>query len=276
MMLFEVALQVLREAVRRRWVLALFIGITGMLLLLSFTLQLEVVDGALAASRLFGKVLGIGAEDAEVALRPLFAAGSALLFYGGLLFGIVATADFAPRLLEPGRIEHLLALPIRRWQLLLGTFLGVLVLCLSAGLYGALCFTVLIGTKTGFWMWQLFGSALLCTVAFASIYAVMLGSVTWVRSAATSAALGGVMFILRIIASNRVAIAPFITEGWGRTGFEAVTSVVPRIASLGLLAAHPDLDPERLAQLPTLLVGMGLFTVAVLTLALSNFESKDY
>lgn len=276
MMLFEVALQVLREAMRRRWVLALFVGITGALLLLSVTLQLEVVDGALAASRLFGKVIGLGAADAEVALRPLFAAGSALLFYGGLLFGIVATADFAPRLLEPGRIEHLLALPIRRWQLLLGTFLGVLTLCLVAGLYGALSFTVLIGAKTGFWMWQLFTSALLCTVAFASIYAVMLSVVTVVRSAAASAALGGVMFILGIIASNRVSIAPFITAGWGRTSFEALTAVIPRIANLGLLAARPGLDPERLAQLPSLLVGMGLFTAAVLTLGVSNFESKDY
>lgn len=276
MMLFEVALQVLREAMRRRWILALFVGITGMLVLLSFTLQLEVVDGALAASRLFGNMLGLGEGDAEVALRPLFAAASALLFYGGLLFGIVATADFAPRLLEPGRIEHLLALPIRRFELILGTFVGVLTLCLMAGLYGALSFTVLIGAKTGLWMWQLFGSALLCTVAFASVYAVMLGTVTLVRSAAMSAALGGVMFILGIISSNRLAIAPFITEGWGRTGFEALTSVIPRIASLGLLAANPDLDPERLAQLPSLLTGMVLFTVAVLTLGLTHFDSKDY
>ena len=104
---------------------------TGLLLLLVTSLRLEVVDGALAATRLFGQPLVHDIQSADVALRPVFLAASQLVFWGGLAFGVLSCADFAPALLSPGRIEHLLSLPVRRWELLAGTFLGVLVLALG-------------------------------------------------------------------------------------------------------------------------------------------------
>ena len=91
-------------------------------------LRLEVVDGALAASRLFGGAVGGGIQAVDVALRPLFTGVAYVVFYAGLAFGVLACADFAPTLLAPGRIEHLLSLPVRRAELVVGTFLGVLAL----------------------------------------------------------------------------------------------------------------------------------------------------
>ena len=126
-----VAGDLLREASSRRWFLALGIGITTLLVVLGFALRLEVVDGALAATRLFGKDVGRGdIRSVEVALRYVYRAVAYVLFYGGLAFGIVACSDFGPSLLAPGRIEHLLSLPVRGFELLLSTFLGVLVLSL--------------------------------------------------------------------------------------------------------------------------------------------------
>src|SRR5262249_23980582 len=135
--LFTVAFDLFREAASRRWFLSLGLGITLLLAVLGLTLRLDVVDGALAATRLFGKVLHTDIRSVDVALRPVFRAASYVIFYGGLGFGILACADFAPSLLAPGRIEHLLALPVQRWQLLGGTFLGVLGLSTIFALYGA-------------------------------------------------------------------------------------------------------------------------------------------
>ncbi|HSN92056.1 MAG TPA: hypothetical protein VLS93_12575, partial [Anaeromyxobacteraceae bacterium] len=115
-----VARDLLREARARRWVLALAAGVTLLLLMAAFALELEVVDGALAASRFFGERTNDEIRPADVALRPLFEGVSYVVFYAGTLFGILACADFAPALLAPGRIEHLLALPVRRWELVLG------------------------------------------------------------------------------------------------------------------------------------------------------------
>ena len=127
---------VLREAAARKFILAFLLGVTGLLVTLSLSLRIEVVDGALAASRLFGELLPTDIRAVDVALRPVFMAAAGIVFYGGILFGIVACSDFAPSLLSPGRIEHLLALPLRRWHLLAGTLLGVMTLAVLGAVYG--------------------------------------------------------------------------------------------------------------------------------------------
>ncbi|HME90303.1 MAG TPA: hypothetical protein VKE49_02690, partial [Myxococcaceae bacterium] len=100
-----VALDVLREARSRKWVLALVIAISLTLIFLALSLRMDVLDGALASTRLFGALLGTDIRSAEVALRPVFRAAAYVIYYGGLRFGVLGCSDFAPRLLSPGRIE---------------------------------------------------------------------------------------------------------------------------------------------------------------------------
>ena len=100
-----VALDLLREARSRRWVLALALATSGLLLLVAFGLELQVVDGALAASRFLGGRPFRDIRPADVALRPLFAGVAYAIFYGGVVFGVLACADFAPAALAPGAPE---------------------------------------------------------------------------------------------------------------------------------------------------------------------------
>lgn len=74
-------------------------------MVLGFALRLEVVDGALAATRLFGKTVNSDIRSVDVALRYVYRGAAYVLFYGGLAFGIVACADFGLSLLAPGRIN---------------------------------------------------------------------------------------------------------------------------------------------------------------------------
>src|SRR2546430_16817818 len=149
MMTFTIALDLLRQAVLRKWFLALGLIITVILALVGMALRMEVVDGALAGTRLFGKLVGGDIVAADVALRPVFSAATYVIFYGFTGFLILACADFAPALLAPGRVEHLLGLPVRRFELIAGTYLGVLALAGLAALYGASGLCVLLGLKTG-------------------------------------------------------------------------------------------------------------------------------
>src|SRR5262249_27226465 len=137
MNVLAIALDVLREARHRRWVVALAIAITLALLALSLTLRVDVVDGALASTRLFGRIVVGNHQSPEVVLHPVFRVAAYLIFYGGLLFGLVGCSDFAPSLLSPGRIEPMLALPIRRWELLASPFLGAVYMFLARGFYGS-------------------------------------------------------------------------------------------------------------------------------------------
>jgi Cu-processing system permease protein len=274
---FTVAGDLLREASSRKWFLALGIGITTALVVLGFALRLEVVDGALAATRLFGKTVNNDIRSVDVALRYVFRAAAYVLFYGGLAFGIVACADFGPSLLAPGRIEHLLSLPVRRYELLLGTFLGVLVLSMIGALYGAGGFTLIFAVKTGVWTVRPIAAALLASVTFAGIYWAMLTAAVALRSAALSAAVGVVLFGLGIVAGYRDKLDTFFEAGGAREAFEAVTFVLPRVSALADasadIAASATVKWEVLASQ---MVGLVAFGFAALSLGIHLFEQKDF
>src|SRR5262249_11844087 len=99
----HVALDLLREAAWRKWFLGLFLAITFVLLLLGFTLKLDVVDGAIAGSSLFGELLFHDIRSVNAALTPLFLGTTLVAAGGGAFFLSVACADFGPSLLSPGR-----------------------------------------------------------------------------------------------------------------------------------------------------------------------------
>jgi len=272
-----VARDLLREARARRWVLALFAGITLLLVALGFGLELEVVDGALAAQRLFGGAMDRSIRPADVALRPLFQAAASIVFYGGLLLGISVCADFGPSLLAPGRIESLLALPVRRAELLVGTFAGVLALVLAGALYGGAGLALMIWVKAGVFNAGPIVAAALAAVAFSALYAAMLLSVVVVRSAALSAAAATAVYMIGLVAGKRAALAQLFSPGLRRSIFLAVTAPFPRLTGLADAAlAVADGEPLPWARLAGLLLGTALFSAGLLAVAIALFERKDY
>ncbi len=276
--LFRVAFDLLLEAARRKWFLALFGAITLVLLVLGFSLQLDVVDGAIAGSKLFGSLLFDGdIFSANRVMAGLYKATAYTSFYGGAFFLAIACSDFAPELLAPGRIEHLLSLPVSRWQLLFGTFFGVVTLAALGTLYGAGGLTVLLGVKTGVWNANLLVGSAVGWIGFCAIYAVMLTSNFFVRSAALSGALGVVTLILGVIASFRESIAVAMNPGLGRTLFSWAMLPVPRLGTLATvaarLAASETIDLDMVTRL---LVGCFIFSAALLSIAAWRFERKDF
>ncbi|MBL8937214.1 MAG: ABC transporter permease subunit [Archangium sp.] len=272
----RVAFDLLLEARRRRWFLALFGGITLVLVVLGFSLELEVVDGALAGSKLFGSLLFDDIVSADRVLSGVYLGAAYAAFYGGAFFLAVACSDFAPELLAPGRIELLLSLPIARWQLLFGTYLGVLVITALGIVYGAAGLSVLLGVKTGLWSATLLLGSLVGLAGFAAIYAVMVCVTFFVRSAAVSGAAGVVTLVLGVLASYRESLVTLMEPGVGRTLFSWVMLPMPRLGTLATvsarIAAEQALEPEVVTRL---LMGTGVFTFALLAVAAWRFERMD-
>lgn len=277
MKIFAVAMDLLREAASRKWFLALALGITAVLGILAFALRLEVVDGALAATRFFGTTVHTDIRSADMALRPVFQGTAYMIFYGGLAFGIVACADFGPSLLAPGRIEHLLALPLRRWELLTGTFLGVLALSVLGALYGAGGLTLILGIKTGVYTIRPVIAALLASVTFCAIYGAMLAIAVVVRSAAISAAVGVLLLIAGIIAGYRDKLDAFFESGAARGAFRGATLVLPRVSTLANAASDmAGSYPIDVNAILSQIAGLVIFGCAALALGIHLFEQKDF
>jgi Cu-processing system permease protein len=272
-----VAGDLLREARYRRWFMLLAIAVTLALVLLAATLRLEVVDGVLAATTFFGRNVGTDLRAADVAMRPLFRAITYTIFYGGLAFGILACADFGPSLLSPGRIEHLLSLPVRRWELLLGTFAGVLLLATLASLYGAGGVCLILAFKTGVWTARPVLAALIASVTFSAIYGAMLSAAVFARSAALSAAVGAALFVAGIVAGYRTSLLAMFQAGFGRAVFGAATFALPRVSRIAdLSSALATSEPFDVAALARQLVGVVAFGGASLAVGIWWFEQKDY
>jgi Cu-processing system permease protein len=273
----RVTLDLLREAIRRRWFLALFLAITGVLLTLGLSLRIDVIDGAIAGSRLFGAVFSQDIVVVDKVMASVSMATAYASFYVGALFLAVACSDFAPELLAPGRIEHVLSLPVSRWQLLLGTYLGVMVLAAAAMAYGAGGLTVLLGMKTGVWSVSLLVGSAIGWCGFCALYGAMLTSAFFVRSAALSAATGVVTLILGIVSSYRDDVAEVLSEGLNRQIFRTAMLPFPRFATLATASAHfAGGSPVNLENLARLIIGAFVFSAALLSVAAWRFERSDY
>ncbi len=275
--ILRIALDLLVEAARRKWFVGLFGSITLVLVTLASSLELEVIDGAISGSKLFGEVLFGDILSSHRVLGPLYLATAYAAFYGGAMFLLMACSDFAPELLTPGRIEHLLSLPVARWQVLFGTYLGVLTLAALGTLYGAGGLTLLLGVKThDFSPVLLYGSAL-GWCGFAVVYAAMLASAIFVRSAPLSAASGLFTLVLGIVSSHRESIAAVLEAGPRRQLFRFAMMPIPRLATLADdSAAIASFTPVDSSALVRVVVACFVFSVALLSVAAWQFERKDF
>ncbi|MEM7678500.1 MAG: hypothetical protein AAF449_21120 [Myxococcota bacterium] len=255
-----------REARSRRWFFLLFVAISLILLILLFFLRLEIVDGALTASRFFG----VGGKDdiqpVDVALRSVFVVFSKLLFYGGLLFGIVACSEFAPNLFAPGRIELLLSFPVARVSIVAGTFIAIAIASFGFATYATLGVTLVMWAKAGVFLPEFVFAGGLAVIVFMPIYAAMLTCAIFVRSSAVSAVVGMSIFFLGQLASYREAVVSAMSSEWVKMTVNGVLRLFPPIQQM---VDHPMSSGTEITG--TLLLAGALLCVAVYLM-----EGKDF
>lgn len=162
-----------RESLARKTFIGFFVVSSIVLALLLLALNVDAVDGALASVTLFGKE----AQGFEIDMRKLVmgieSALAAALFTGGLFFSIFATASLVPNMLDKGNIDWLLAKPISRPQLLVGRYLGGLLIVAFNVFYLIGGAWLILSLKTGIWHVPFLISGIMITAIFAVIFAFM-------------------------------------------------------------------------------------------------------
>ena len=244
----HIAADVVREAFARKTIAGIVALLAVAQIALALALDIDVVEGVIVSSRLFGDVLGLGgsAASAGEAMLPIFRSLGLAVFHLGILFGVVATADIAVHALAPGSIELLLSLPVRRLDLVLGTYVGVGLVALACTAFAVGGFSAVLAWKAGIATIAPLAGAIAASIAFGAIYAGMLLATTLVRSSALAAGTGLLLYIISVATSSREDVLQLFERGWVRDVAAVVMAHLPRlrgVADLGArLASSADVD----------------------------------
>src|SRR4029077_1659084 len=122
---------------------------TALILFFLFIMKIDVVEGAVATVSLFGKTSDT--QDVARLVRQVHGGLAAFLFTAGMFLAVFASAGLIPTVFEPGRIELLLSKPVARHHILLGRYLGNLLVVTANVFYLVIAVWLIFGLKTGVW-----------------------------------------------------------------------------------------------------------------------------
>src|SRR5260221_2241657 len=138
-----------REAFARKIFWGFFGLSTAFILFVLFLMKIDVVEGALATISLFGKESP--ATDVSNLVRAVHGSLVAFLYGFGLFLAVFASSGLIPTIFEPGRIELLLSKPVPRYHILMGRYLGNVLVIAFNRLYLGLAAWLILGIKTDIW-----------------------------------------------------------------------------------------------------------------------------
>jgi len=280
--------EVFREAAARWTLVAYFVLSTIFILIFGLAVNLDIVDGALAGARLFGKEVDLGGESVDIDQIVLgFESGfSGFLYLVGTFLALFATAHLVPRLQEKGTIDLYLSRPVGRTRLLLSRYVGGLLLAAANLVYliGAIWLIIVWKTKVVHPRFLLGGVVILFTIATLLAFAFLIGVVT----SSTGVSLMGTyaIFFFGAMLAARDRIASAMDSDLSARIVHALYWIFPKTAELGravvgLVSGSATWEGEAFrtpaaADLLPVYGSTALFGLVALGLAARLFSRKDF
>ncbi len=263
---------------RELWALRLTQGMFAVAtlawLVLSLALKLDVVEGSLAAMRIFGMdaqpggALPIG-EFVLAVNQLVFGAA----YFLGTLLGLFATMPLIGGLLETGRIDLLLSKPVSRSRILGGHLAGLVlvVAMLSTYLIGGVWLTL--SLKTGLWQTSFLAAIPLMVTMFVVMYGVLLFFTVLTRNAGLGLIISyGLIFVSVILAAHE-QIRPQL-DGVGLAVFSTLYHVLPNFAEIARTVSQLA-SPEGVSDTYPFISSV-LFGGIVYAFSFRLFARKDF
>jgi ABC-type transport system involved in multi-copper enzyme maturation permease subunit len=229
-----------REAAARWTLIAYFFLSTIFIIIFASAINLDIVDGALAGAKLFGKEVEMHGNDVSIEKLVLgFESGfSAVLYFLCTFLAIFATAHLVPRLQEKGTIDLYLSRPVSRTKLLLSRYVSGLLL------------------------------------AFAFLVGVMTSS----TAVSIMASCGVFFFSAMLVAHDRIAAA--VSHEWQAAMIQTLYWIIPKTAELGAAVFAFVSGNAFGSKVPGLTMTPVLTTAAFgagsLLLAIWRFHKKEF
>jgi len=263
-----------REAMARWIFIGLFALSTLMILFFLFLLRIDIVEGGMAAVSLFG--LGTPrAQEAEQLVRNVYSGIATFLYSWGMALAVFASAGLIPRVLEPGRIGLLLSKPVSRAHILLGRFLGNVLVVAGNIAYLILGVWTIFGIKTGIWEPRFLAAIATTVFTFTVLLSVVVILGVLVESTALSTMVTlGLMIISPILAQTTLMMRLLSSET-SRNIWRSLYYVLPKVYDIGNVTLN--IVRARAGAIEWMpLWTSALFGVVVLAGALGIFSRRDF
>ena len=262
-----------REAFARRIFWGFFACATALLAFLLFILRIDVVEGARATVSLFGQTSRKTQDVGELVTRAQ-AVIAMVLYFAGMALSVFASAGLVAAVFEPGRIELLLSKPVSRAHLLLGRYVGNLLVVAANVIYLVVGSWVIFGIKTGVWGWG-FPLSSLCTIFTFSVllaFIVLIG-VLWDSSAIAIMATFAIMIVTPILA-QRQTIERLLSSEWSRDVLRVCYYVLPKTSEISQIIWRMIIRQPIESWMPVW--STAIFGAVALGLGLWRFQRRTF
>ena len=262
------------EEARARW---LFWGLFGLSTLLIciflFVLNIDLTAGAVSFMDIQSTSRPI--YDIRKFVNVSYSWVSIFVYIWGTFLAVFASSGLIPSVLEAGRISLLLSKPVSRATLLMGRYLGNLLVVAANHVYLICSVWIIIGLKTHIWEPRF----LLAIPVALFIFAVLLSTVVFIGVIAESAALSVMvavaLMLISAILAQRDNVIRLLSSEWSRNLWLGLYWIVPKVYDLGQ-AMKQIILYDRQADWWTPVWTSAMFGIVVLWQAVVLFRRRDF
>ena len=261
------------QEARARWLFGGLFGLSTLLIaIFLFVLKIDLVQGAIS-------IMGVESTTKSLDVRRFVSTSysviSIFLYVWGTLLAIFASSGLIPSVLEAGRISLLLSKPMTRPMLLLGRYVGNVLVVAANHLYLIVSIWVIIGLKTHIWETRF----LLAIPTSLFIFAILLCVVVLVGVLTESAALSvmvsvALMFISTVLAQKEFMLR-VLNPGFSRELWITLHWFVPKVYDLANVMKRIIVFDEQ-ANWWTPVWTSAAFGAVVLSSAIYAFRKRDF
>ena len=273
---------VMREAAARWTLVAYFFLSTIFIIVFASAINLDIVDGALAGAKLFGKEVDMNDSISIEKLVLGFESGFSVFLYIICTFmAIFATAHLVPRMLDKGTVDLYLSRPVSRVKLLLSRYVAGLILSASNLIYliGTVWLIVVWKTGVTHGRFLLGGLIIFMVIAVLLAFAFLVGVMTSSTAVSIMTTFGIFFFGLAMAGHEKYAAA--VSKEWQAWLIETLYWVFPKTAEMGQAVfafVGGSEMPERVLRVltPAPFLTTAAFGAVCLVLASWLFTRKEF
>ncbi len=263
-----------REALARKIFWAFFFSSTAILLFFMFIMHVDVVNGMVASMTIFKPARIPNTLSAVDVVRSAQSGLSGFLYSIGMGLAIFASAGLISAVFEPGRVELLLSKPVRRWEILMGRYVGNLLIVGFNLFYLTAGFWIIFGVKVGVWRPQLLLASVVTLFMFSVVLTfILLTAVLW-ESAAVSIITTFALVVICLILGARPTLERLLTSETSRNVVSALYYVFPKVPETGNILMKINLGTHIDSWMP--IWSSAIFGAVVLGTGLWVFSRRNF